>query len=119
MNRAPSLRLSLANCCQPERVKSTCAARLLPCSLLINIKMTSLSISKRQRTAQTWCGHGQADLRHNGYGELPARPPHLSVDSFPLRYRVPDFVGGHLTGIMIAERRSNEQDICCHPVLQE
>ena len=39
--------------------------------------------------------------------------------TFPLRYRVPDFVGGHLTGIMIAERRSNEQDICCHPVLQE
>ena len=51
MNRAPRLRLSPINCRQPERVKSTCACFLMPCSLLVNIKMTSHSILKRQRTA--------------------------------------------------------------------
>ena len=29
--------------------------------------------------------------------------PRLSVVTFSLRYRVSDFVGGHLTGIMIAD----------------
>lgn len=29
--------------------------------------------------------------------------PQLSVVTFSLRYRVSDFVGGHLTGIMIAD----------------
>lgn len=29
--------------------------------------------------------------------------------TFPLRYRVPDFVGGHLTDIMIAAKEPFEQ----------
>ena len=36
--------------------------------------------------------------------------PRLSVVTFSLRYRVSDFVGGHLTGIMIADEKQNEQD---------
>ena len=68
--------------------------------------MTSHSIPKRQRTVQTdWaadgqtCGMGRREetlLLRNIPASLPAA---VSV----VCYRVSDFVGGHLTGIMIAD----------------
>ena len=42
--------------------------------------------------------------------ERRAQCPILNADNEPLRYRVSDFVGGHLTGIMITDEKQNEQD---------
>ena len=68
--------------------------------------MTSHSILKRQRTAQTdWavggqtCGMGQRE----GFLLLRNIPASLPSAVSVVCYRVSDFVGGHLTGIMIAD----------------
>ena len=68
--------------------------------------MTSHSIPKRQRTVQTdWAADGQTCGMGRREGTLLLRniPASLPAAVSVVCYRVSDFVGGHLTGIMIAD----------------